>query len=484
MLDQSFSLDNLFRIYCIENRKGSFKSSFYSDKYKEKQEESKQRWLELVTFKKNNKGKWKVNQIQKYQDINDAKNKLDKEKESILKNDLKIISDKISNDEFKFTLSEKIHKGKSIYIIGDEGDKMASFFAMKQLQYNIQRTFKVKQANRFEIVKQVKSMLEDNFPKIILRTDIKSFYENVPQKLLKEKIYGNALLNAQSKSLINQLLYLYNNIKREKGIIEERGEEKGIPRGVGVSAYLAELYMRDVDTKIKELSGVTYYARYVDDIIVIFTPNKKTNIRDYKDEVRKVIEDEQVGLMLNEEKTPDPIDFLNGQVDNLQFLGYKFLFNKKKFDHVTFSDNRLRKIKKRILQSVKFYKKNSEVEIIRQKVKWLLIHQISFLTGNTRLVHNKSNILIGIYYSNSLLDKDNPDLMALDQFLRYIINRYVLDDVKLKIRLLNYSFRDGFRTKRYARFKSERVPDFRSKEAKEDRERATGVEKLVATWRD
>jgi hypothetical protein len=482
MLDQSFSPENLFRIYCIENRKGSFRSSFYSKRYKEKQEEAKEKWLEIVEFKSNNKGKWDDEQFTAYKTLNEEKTVLDKEKENILREELEAVSKKISKDKYEFNLTEKIHKGKSVYIVGDDNEEMTSFFAMKQLQYNIQRTFKVKQANRFEIVKQVKSILEDNFPKIILRTDIKSFYENVPQKLLKEKIYGNALLNAQSKKLINQLFYLYNAKKRGKGIQEERDEEKGIPRGAGVSAYLAEVYMRDVDTRIKELPRVTYYARYVDDIIVIFTPNKKSENRNYKDEVRTEIE--KVGLKINDEKTPEPINLLNSQGRDLQFLGYKFLYNEKKFDRVTISDKRLEKIKGRIFQSFIFYKINQTIPTIRQKAKWLLIHQISFLTGNTRLIHNKSNILIGIYYSNSLLNDNDKVLTDLDEFLNKYIKNYIVEDDELKQRLFEFSFTEGFRTKRYARFKTSRVPDFRPKKLKEERKNATGVEKILANWTD
>ena len=46
----------------------------------------------------------------------------------------------------------------------------------------------------------------------------------------------------------------------------------GVPRGIGISAYLSELFMRNVDNQIQELDDLIYYARYVDDIIAIFVP--------------------------------------------------------------------------------------------------------------------------------------------------------------------------------------------------------------------
>ena len=80
------------------------------------------------------------------------------------------------------------------------------FYAIKQLQYNIRKTFKVKQADRYSILKQIKLLLSDNFPKYIIRTDIKSFYESIPQVGLLEKIEQNTLLNYSQRNLLQKLL--------------------------------------------------------------------------------------------------------------------------------------------------------------------------------------------------------------------------------------------------------------------------------------
>ena len=77
-------------------------------------------------------------------------------------------------------------------------------------------------------------------------------------------INDNQLLSPKSKTLIKSLLYSYNEITNQLGLAKE--ERRGIPRGAGISAYLAELFMREIDNKIKRANNVSYYARYVDDI--------------------------------------------------------------------------------------------------------------------------------------------------------------------------------------------------------------------------
>ncbi len=105
-----------------------------------------------------------------------------------------------------------------------------TFFALKQIQYNFRKLYKVKQANRFAIVSQIKGLLDDNFPKYVIRTDIQEFYESIPHDILLQKLNEENLLTFYSKKILFQILNEYKRLS---------GSEKGLPRGVGVSAYLA-----------------------------------------------------------------------------------------------------------------------------------------------------------------------------------------------------------------------------------------------------
>lgn len=67
--------------------------------------------------------------------------------------------------------------------------------------------------------------------------------------------------------------------------------------------------------------------------------------------------------------------------------------------------------------------------------------------------NNKSNVLLGIYYSNSLLSQPLDDLIALDLFFYKKIDRFI-DDEKLRIRLKKFSFQKGFEERKYVNFSS------------------------------
>ena len=59
----------------------------------------------------------------------------------------------------------------------------------------------------------------------------------------------------------------------------------GVPRGIGISSLLSEIYMRDLDDCIKKRPEVIFYARYVDDIFILLSqlPQGKniSTIEDY-----------------------------------------------------------------------------------------------------------------------------------------------------------------------------------------------------------
>lgn len=91
----------------------------------------------------------------------------------------------------------------------------------------------------------------------VIRLDIKSFYESINKEAVLEKLYSEYRLSPQTVFLLKQL-FNTQDIK----------ESSGVPRGLSVSSCLSELTMKYFDIEIKQLEGVYYYARFVDDIII------------------------------------------------------------------------------------------------------------------------------------------------------------------------------------------------------------------------
>ena len=431
MLDQSFSADNFRKILDLENRKGVYLEGRFFPNLKQITEEIKQCNLEIRKKKKE-----RIANDNTLKELYEIREKLKINKEEHLTNELQKVSEKVVARSFEIELHKiEIPNDKPIYIIKDTPEH---FFAMKQIQINVSKLFGVKQANRLVIVQQVKVLLGDGFPKYVLRTDIDNFYESIPHGPLLQSINENNLLTPLSKRILRRILDQYK---------DKSGTDKGVPRGIGVSAYLAELYMREIDKALKDLRDVTYYARYVDDIIIIFTPFPDDVSRDYrKDDVEEIVEI-KYKLLLNNAKT---ITFdLRHQNKNceLDYLGYKMSFGTAE-TKTRLATKKVDKYKKRIDLAFADYANLSKVD--EKKARKLLVKRIRFLTGNTRLMNNKKNILVGIYYSNSQLT-ELIDLIGLDAYLKNKIkNQITLPQVQR--RLKQYGFKQGFVKKRFSPF--------------------------------
>ena len=100
----------------------------------------------------------------------------------------------------------------------------------------------------------------------------------------------------------------------------------------------------------------------------------------------------------------------------------------------------------------------------------LLIKRLRYLTGNTRLLGVKKDILIGVYFSNQQVSVDLK-LMRLDNYLKCIAvernlkpySRLNLNGaIKLKNKLKTFSFVDGFKEKKFYKFSKNDLKDILS----------------------
>jgi len=434
MLNQSFSAENFRRILDLENRKGLYLEGRFFPHISEITEKIKQCTKDIKDKLIN--GTRLDNEIK---ELYRRKKELKEEKNEKINAELQKVSKKVVASDFKIELEKKdINNKKSLYITKDSPEH---YFTMKQIQRNISRLFGVKQSNRYEIVSQVKNLLNDGFPKYVLKTDIDDFYECIPHERLLKKINEDNLLTPFSRKILRNIITRYTQLS---------GSDKGIPRGVGVSAYLAELFMRDTDNEIMSMEEISYYARYVDDIIIIFTPKSNTHHIDYLDRIKNIIENKSY-LKLNDQKTNtfDLLDPKQRQLYTMEYLGYKIFFGNGKVQ-TKLTDKKINKYKYRIDLAFDNYLNLSKID--EKEARKLLVKRLRFLTGNTRLKNNKKNILVGIYYSNCQLT-EKEDLIKLDNYLRKKINSSI-KLTKLQERLRKYNFKDGFEAKRFSPFKT------------------------------
>jgi hypothetical protein len=434
-MDQSFSVDNFKKILSYENRKGrNLEKEFFPAVFVKTKE------ITEINKKIHTQLRLRVKDENVLAKLNEEKVSKKNLKQELIEKQLNEVSEKLLDPKFKIGITKVETDDKPVYITIETAE---NYFAIKQLQYNVRKSFKVKQANRFAIVNQIYSLLTDNFPKIVLRTDVKSFYESIPHDKLLTKINDNPLLSFLSKKLIWKILKDF--------LVESAATDKvGIPRGIGVSAYLAELYMRDIDKEISSLKDVTYYARYVDDIIVVFTPTTNQKTPTYIDQVKNIMET-GTGLKMNPVKTNELDLVKSNAVWELNFLGYQFQFKDLMFVQIKLTTDKINKYKGRITNAIQEF--NTQSKFDSRGARRILIHRLNFLTGNTRLENNKANVLVGIYYTNSLLSEPLDDLIELDNFLAAEVDANIAN-TDLRRRLKLFSFNKGFEEKKYVNFSS------------------------------
>lgn len=433
MLDQMFTAENFRRIYDAENRKGiDLATRFFPT-------------LESFTFAVRDK-------VQDIRDLRKIKTTLTADdfeaqllalkselvalkadKSSAIDALMDDISQKVLKSSFEIKLSQKTGpKGKPVFCIDSEPE---TFFVIKQLQRNIHRIYGVKQANRHNLVCQLRDMLSSKFPFELVRTDIESFYESINRKRLVEKLDRDQLLSPSSKKYIKQVLESYGKIS---------GTPTGIPRGVGISAYLAELYLRPVDKAIREIPGLILYCRFVDDVVAVFArPPTGKNLGSFKERIITIFGDNELthnAIKTSEFKLADPVP------KKFEYLGYRFHLSPGGLE-ISPSAAKVAKYRARMNAAFADYWRKQPVNPKRAFTR--LVWRVRFLTGNTRLSNSKSGAVTGIYFNNSIAT-DLSSFELLDKRLKTRIAE--LKRTSLQKQLKNLKFTTGFEQRRYHNF--------------------------------
>lgn len=173
----------------------------------------------------------------------------------------------------------------------------------------------------------------------VYKADIKDYFNSVPvDKILDELTKLNdPKLYYFFKSYLNT-----NLVKTNNGIAEEY---QGIMIGTPTSSFLANYYLRDIDTYFE--SQDCYYFRYCDDILIL---SKDQNaLEEYRNKLREYLDEKQLSLNENKEHS-----YLPGET--FDYLGLKISPNE-----IDISDVAVHRIKNRIRNITKKYRKTVEI---------------------------------------------------------------------------------------------------------------------------
>ena len=231
----------------------------------------------------------------------------------------------------------------------------------------------------------------------ILRLDVRHFYDNIDSKNILNKLTDDARLSYQS-------IMLLQSIFSNRAI----AAYSGLPKGLGISAVLSELYMKYFDLDFKKIEGVYFYARFVDDIIVFCSSEASKQLSwNYACEGLN-----KLGLQLNEEKSYilDP----RQHGTSFTYLGYTFQI-KGKHVNITISQKKMNVIKSRITKTFVRYSKDHDYDLLKLRIK--------FLTGNFTLYnpHTLQPIKVGIYFNYKMATEVSA-LKDLDTYYQRLLH--------------------------------------------------------------
>lgn len=314
------------------------------------------------------------------------------------------IANKLKSENYVFDDLYKIN------VKGNEGFKFKSAsddIVIKKVNDNIKRLFKVKFSDRHSIVRQVIALAQDMQPFSLIRTDIKKFYENTCLSECSNQVIEQGRLSKQSRDILLSFVEKMNSIGCNN-----------LPRGISISATLAEIALRKFDKEIRGIESIYYYARFVDDIIVfcIGDPSKVLS------EMKRVLHKNNKGHSFNTEKT-QLFSFMNPNCNKMviDYLGYLIIApkveqietNVPRPIQVKISDKKIAKIKSRVQKSFTSYSRDGNLGYLYKRIK--------FLTGNQYVIGdiNRTKLKSGIYYNYPLIN-DKSQIVSLDIFYQRI----------------------------------------------------------------
>lgn len=312
-------------------------------------------------------------------------------------NALNELAHKIQTKDFQISpLKSEIKRGKLTY----QANNVEDVILIRLLDRYIRRIYKVRQADRNRIIRQVKIILEDSGSYSVMRLDIKQCYESMDFGSSIKKLTSDMILSPSCICLVDSIFAYCNSI----GLT-------GLPRGLAISPTLAELYLEPVDKFIKGQEGVIYSTRYVDDIFILVDNTKVNRLTVNLKAMLK-----QQGLLLNEDSDKHHIRASNNA--NFNYLGYAFsvspVNNNKNKVYMTISNQKLNRIKQKIVISLNEHKKAPDLNLLKQRLNYLTVLKV--------IKKNDNGVLLGGLAYNYQYVSDFSCLKTIDGFLMKMLS--------------------------------------------------------------
>lgn len=336
---------------------------------------------------------------------------------------------------------------------------------LRKVAQNIRGLANLRQQDRNLIVKNLTRFLQEGVPYRIYRLDIHKFYERLAPKEILPRLPAFPLISRTTERLTSTFLERMSTINPH-----------GVPRGLSISSILAEASLTVFDHQIKTREHVYFYARFVDDIIIITSgeESEQKTLSEISTLLPRRLELKRDPAKRYIESVPKAAKSGTETVlAKFEYLGYRFIVKtpptggdkahqrENRPIEIQMSPNKKSRFKTRIIKSVLSFGENNDFALLKDRFR--------FLTGNYDIPHNTRNrkIRSGIYYNyKHLTCSGQEELKSLDRFLRTVLLTDSWPKVqsatssltaKQKRVLLQCNFYTGFKKRTHYRFSAQRI---------------------------
>lgn len=305
---------------------------------------------------------------------------------------------------------KNLHNGKEYFQLIFH-DKATSYVLSRLLIDELKETFDIIIHDRNVILRNLSSAFNNQKPKIVIRSDIKSFFEGVCHKRLFEIMESNENITQLSLDFYKKI---FIEFERHRHTTEKIGY--GLPRGLAVSSYLAEVFLKQVDLRISSRNEVCFYSRYVDDIILLIKNHADKDANKYFCNVSKIFN--EIGLELHEkgDGKSSTVCIASAVTPIGEYLGYTLEWDSETSKLIfKLPSHKIDKKKQMIDNAFLNFEIQSKKSI--KQAKRDLMGCLNMISANYQLSGTKRYIRTGIYYSNRLLN-DYSSLNTLTEYLQ------------------------------------------------------------------
>ncbi len=257
---------------------------------------------------------------------------------------LKILQDMLINKTYKTSEYETLRKTdglkeREIYKLPYFPDRICQWAILQVIEPILINNFTsdtysaIPGRGIHQAAKRLEAAIQNDVPRTqyCLKLDAKKYYPSINHDILKMK-YRRIFKDGD-------LLWLLDEI------IDSTPGDTGIPIGNYLSQYSGNFYLSSFDHWIKEVKGIKYYFRYMDDMIILH--ESKEYLHQLKREIDEYFRKE-LKLTIKENWQVFPT-FIRG----IDFVGYRFFLNYKLLRKSTCKNfkRKMRSINKKRIQN-------------------------------------------------------------------------------------------------------------------------------------